>query len=236
MGPHTLLLRQWSRTHLYRSPRSSLSESALAPEICSRGGSCSSSFPIGLSDKEREWSACSHSGYCGHSPFRRNVMGSLFLRPPLLPRPATSRARCSQIVGAYSIARDPSSSCLLRALGTPVTHLSLRQVSPPYSQSHSTTTPATHSRGDVSVAGVGVGTVVPPPPTLPAVHSIIFVYGGRRQIAEHVRRAHTPATRSATITPTPITSLLPLLRLPPHQESLSRRHRAPTTTLYTHHE
>ncbi len=30
MGPHTLLLRQWSRTRLYRSPRSSLSETILA--------------------------------------------------------------------------------------------------------------------------------------------------------------------------------------------------------------
>ena len=42
---------------------------------------------------------------------------------------------------------------LLRALGTPVTHLSLRQVSPPYSQSYRTTTPAHESISHASATG-----------------------------------------------------------------------------------
>src|SRR5258706_16415344 len=67
--------------------------------------------------------------------------------------------------------------------------------------------PATHSRGHVSVAGVGVETVIPPLPTPPAVYSIIC-YGGRQKKADHracTVRAHTPATRTSTATATPIT-------------------------------
>ncbi len=75
-GP-TTDLRRWSRVHLYRSPRSSLPETALATEMCSTSSSCTSSSTVGLSEKEREWSSCSHSSCCGYSPFQRNVTGSL---------------------------------------------------------------------------------------------------------------------------------------------------------------
>ena len=75
---------------------------------------------------------------------------------------------------------------------------------------------ATHSRGHVSVVGVGVETVVPPLPTPAAVYSIISL-----------RRAHTPATRSATVTQPQSLSPVPLrtpLRLLPRQGSAARCH------------
>ena len=74
----------------YCSPRSSLSETALATAICSASSSCSSSSTVGLSNKEREWSA----SYRGYSPFQGRSRVP-FLRPPLLARPVTTITRRS---------------------------------------------------------------------------------------------------------------------------------------------
>ena len=58
---------------------------------------------VGMSEKEREWSTHSHSSYYGYSPIQRGSW-ALQLRPPLLPSPATTSARCFQrdyLVGMY---------------------------------------------------------------------------------------------------------------------------------------
>ena len=66
---------------------------------------------------------------------------------------------------------------------------------------------ATHSRGDVSVAGVGVETVVPPLPTPPTVYSMICLRRTTEKANRraHTVRAHTPANRTPTATATPPT-------------------------------
>ena len=116
----------------------------LATEICSTSSISSSCSPtVGPSEKEREWSACLHWGYCGNSPSQRNVTGCL--------SSATIAAQTNhhyrpvfpnRSFGAYSIPLGPSSSCQLRALQTSVTHLSLPL---PHTQSHSATTLAYES-------------------------------------------------------------------------------------------
>ena len=136
-------------------------------EICSTSSSSSSSSSssaVGPSEKEREWSAYSHLGCCGYSPFQINVTGYNFS--------ATVAAQTShhkrpvfpnKLFGAYSIALGPSSSCQLRARRISVTHLSLRQFSLPQTQSHSATTlayePITHASttGSTHAANGGAG-------------------------------------------------------------------------------
>src|SRR5258706_4044036 len=54
----------------------------------------------------------------------------------------------------------------------------------------------TYSRGPVSVAGVGVETVVPPLPTPPAVYSIICLRGRQRKADRRVRTARAHASNS----------------------------------------
>ncbi len=141
MGPHTLLLRRWSRTHLYRSSRSSLSDTALATEICSTSSCCSCSSTVGLSEKERELSTHSHSSCCGYSSFQRNVTG--FLSSATVAAQTSHHQRPvfpNRIFGAYYIALGPSSLCQLRALRRSVTRLSLCRFSLLHTQSHSATT------------------------------------------------------------------------------------------------
>ena len=136
------------RAHLHRGPRSSLSETALATEIYSTSSSSSSSSStVGLSDKEREWSARSHSGYCSYSPSQRNVTGPFFGhsccpdQPPLLP------GVLEQVIWCVFY---PTWSCQLRALRTSVTHLSPPL---PHTQSHSATTLAYESTTHASTTG-----------------------------------------------------------------------------------
>ena len=75
-----------------------------------------------LSAKEREWSACSDSSYCGYLPVRRNVTGSSAAATATTQIPTTS-ARCFQrgyLVGPHRPGPPPS-CCMPINWPSPVT-------------------------------------------------------------------------------------------------------------------